>query len=73
MTVRRRAPTSPSESCRPLALAGAELEVLEPPLERLLPETAVAPALNVRNAPGASLRPDPVLHHAEALSDFVGG
>ena len=56
-----------------LALAGAELEVREPPLERLLPEPAIPPELDMRNAAGARLCPDPVLRDAETLGDFLDG
>ena len=58
---------------RPLALARAQLQVLEPTVERLLPEASVTPELNVRDPAGASLRPHPVLRHAETLGNFLDG
>ena len=49
------------------------LEFVEPLVQRLLAEAAVAAQLHVGNAAGAGLRPHPVLGHAQALGDVVDG
>jgi hypothetical protein len=51
--------------------AAPQLEALESPLERLLAKALVAAELDVRDPAGARLRPDPILRHAESLSDLL--
>src|SRR5829696_890089 len=49
----------------------ARLEGIEPALDRLLSEPAVAAQLDVRDPAGTRLRPDPILGHPKALRDLV--
>ena len=48
------------------------LELNHPSFDRLLSETAVAAEPHVRDAPGASLRPDPILRHAKPNGHLIG-
>lgn len=49
------------------------LELSEPFLEGFLSKTPVATQLDMRDAAGAGLRPDPARLDAETLGDLVGG
>ena len=53
-------------------LAPPPLYRLEPRVNGFLPEAAVPAKSHVRDAVGASLRPDPLLRHARQLGDLLG-
>jgi hypothetical protein len=56
-----------------MAIDTLELQLVEPRLQRFLAEAPVAPELDVRDAAGPRLGPDPVLSHAQAIGHVADG